>query len=331
MQKKIISSILAVFCAFGLLFIGFAVGQSYTQNVAAVPSAAEPTIPSVTSPTAAISAELPIPEEAEPAADRMLKFQAVRRHKSDHFTAEEMNYQLDWGLAILYLKDVTLEINGEQVPFAEAVAEGKITTAQLFYYARVDAENGYCKVTPLSRNGLAAFVFQYPELNLWIRYDVYETPDGQLHVIDDITLYGPGAGLDSPRITYRDPVTRERLEKENWALDFEVIETSPNGITFDVIQSGKAQQIGNVYVKSCFIYGAEYTDIKKYPFMNVLITENETTTVTFDWTDFHGEMPPGEYTLEVRIDDDYVRDRPIHPLTLDYTVWQEYYIPFTIE
>lgn len=270
------------------------------------------------------------PAETEP--QQMLKFSAVVSKKTQTFYPSDLNDKTQWETVFKHLDKVTLEIGGEAVPMEKAISEGMINSATLLCYARMDAENGYCTVTPLSKNGLSAFVFQYPELDLWIRYDVYETPDGKQHVIDEFNLSAPGEELNNRRTAYYDPETRERLEKEDWALSFEVQKTSPTGLTLSITQKGVAQQLGNLFIRDYTVWEVENVG-DSFPWMDRKIPRNTTIKLNIDWTDIFGELQPGDYTLQLNIYDDTTKSasKDTSPLLPDYTVWQEYYIPFTVE
>lgn len=273
--------------------------------------------------------EVSAPVEAMP--PRMLKFTADPSEEIQIFSSQDLNGSIQWDMLFKHIQNVTLEIDGQAVLMEKAVADGMIDSATLFYGARQDLKNGYCTMTSVSRNGLSVFVFQYPELDLCMRYDVYETPDGKNPVIDEFNLTAPGEDHNNIRTTYRDPETGERLEKEDWGLTFEVLKTSPTGMVLNIIQEGKVQQFGNLSTRDYAILEGTYVS-DAYPWMKVDIPEGETTTVTIDWTDYFGKLQPGDYTLQLNINDDTYKkmSKLIHPFTLDYTVWQEYYIPFTV-
>ena len=83
-------------------------------------------------------------------------------------------------LAYARLSGVNITLGGNTEPLADAIGSGKITGAEIFAYARMDAENGFCEESYSSDIGLTHFVYAYPDCALEIAYDVLESPDGRL-------------------------------------------------------------------------------------------------------------------------------------------------------
>lgn len=263
--------------------------------------------------------------EAEP--QRMLWVSGVNAPESfSSFDPEELGGNLADTLYYKEVEDVKIRIGTEWMDFPEAIREGKVTSAELFYQARTDARNGFCQEKANSNHGLSAFVYTYPgELDLFFSYDVYETPDGQQHLVDDVWV---GRANTMDHYTNRGKLDREtglRLDREDWGLSFRVIEATPNGMTLEVIQSG-GQQVGDLTVEACFLPDAAggYVETAQ---SGMSISRNGATELTLDWSETRGALPAGDYILELQIWDIYDQ---CHPLIVKYNEFQEYAVSFTV-
>lgn len=261
------------------------------------------------------------------ASGRMLTMSAVNApEKYGFFTPEELNGNLADTMFYKEVTDVKILIGTEWMALPDAIREGKITSAEMFYRARTDAANGFCTEKANSYNGLSTFVFSYPgELDLFFSYDVYETPDGGQHLIDDLWV-----GRVNTMDTYSnrgklDPETGLRLDREDWGLSFRVREATPTGMTLEVTQSG-GQQVGELTVEAFYVSdaGGSYVETVE---SEMVISRDGTTELTLDWSNDLGTLPAGEYVLELTIWDIY---NECHPLIVKYNDYQEYEVPFTV-
>ena len=232
------------------------------------------------------------------------------------------------------LTDVTLHINGTARPLEEALENEEITPAQIWAYARMDAANEVCQEQFSSQNGLARFTYEYPEYELQVVYDVYETPDGKQHLIQHLAICEPGSQIsllhfdESSEYNYR-------LDREDWGLTLEVAEVSATGITLDYTQSG-GQQFGDLEVSAYFLYNSDLqglTPISESASVEDLdhpaIGQNTSGTLRLEWENFYGSLSSGEYAIQVEIQDQYDPD-PLHPFTRNYYDQQGYYLRFTL-
>lgn len=235
------------------------------------------------------------------------------------------------------VESVSIEIDGQVFSLEDALYECLVTEEEIFYLARTDARNGFCEEVQESKNGLAHFTFCYPEYNLRIIYDIYETPDGQQHLISDLCIYIPerdnvkyilGAYTD-----FIDKKTGYRLDREDWGIDLDIMEVSNTGLTLTCDQSG-GQQFGQLSI-SCFelvnaegfvpkINGSNESTDYKQP----LLMQGE-TEFTIDWSANFGELPMGQYQLLLYIEDIY-NESEIHPLSRNYHDIQAYTVEFSI-
>lgn len=71
------------------------------------------------------------------------------------FSSEELGGNFNRGLLYRRVKDVAIEIDGEEIPLEEALAQGKIAEEALWYYGQQDARNGFCQESWGSRLGLS--------------------------------------------------------------------------------------------------------------------------------------------------------------------------------
>lgn len=266
--------------------------------------------------------------DAADASQRMLRISAaVDQDSSDVIYAEELGGNFDHNIIYSQVKDVMIEINGESMKFEDAIRDGKISTAEIFFYARTDAANGLCVERGKSRHGLSNFVYTYPEFDLLISYDIFETPDGQQHLIDDLGIYSPNTAKQQHYGDYVDEETGYRLDREDWGLTWEPTDASSSGITLDVTQSG-GQQIGELTTAYYLLLNVAgktdgFTDYVES------IAHDSVTQLTFDWAEEYGELPSGEYCMRLYIDDLY-QDTDVHPLMVNYYDQQYYDIPFSI-
>lgn len=253
------------------------------------------------------------------------------------FSLEETGGNFPYGVKYHRTNDVTIDLNGVSMKLEDALHDNLITEEDLFYYARKDARNGFCKQTVESNHGVSHFTFAYPEFNLRLIYDVFEAPDGEQYLISDMSIYIPyidhigytlGAYTD-----FRDPETGAYLDWEDWGLEFEVTEASSTGISLKCTQSG-GQQIGALFIDG---YGlgsemfiVERLDGKPYEGEYTLDIQMEgSTEASIDWADVYGELPGGEYQLVLHIFDKFTESQ-FHPLMDDFRDWQVYSVPFTI-
>lgn len=248
---------------------------------------------------------------------------------------EELGGNFTEGLVYCNVSDVSIEIDGSTMKLETALQEGLVTEADIFCYARLDAKEGICQETCASIKGLTNFTYCYPEYDLRIIYDVLETPDGQQRLISDIGIYPPGYDR-SPYYNFFDGKTGERFITENWGLDFHVTEVSPTGISVNCSQSD-GQQIGQLYVTHFTLSNADGNTLNRtddakneaVSFDAGKIDMDGTTTISIDWYDYYGELPSGNYKLDLSVQDKFDESQ-VHPLMVDYYDIYNYGLEFSI-
>ena len=247
------------------------------------------------------------------------------------FSPEELCGNVTEELSYLGLVDVMIDTGEETLRFEDAIRTGKITLAEIFAFARIDAQNGYCTETAKSGNSLHRFIYDYPEYDLWIVYDIYETPDGKQHLISDMGLCANGR---EPYTIYIDENTGQRIDREDWGLTFEIKELSPTGVTLLSTQEG-GLQLGELYIHFYAIDDGTDELLPRIDDTNSIvtfvypITSDGLTTITIDWTDTFGELSPGNYELILSVEDDYDEEK-VHPLMRNYASIQPYVISITL-
>ena len=238
---------------------------------------------------------------------------------------EQLGGNFDADITYTDLSEVTIDIDVKTVKLEDAIRDGTISVEEIFAYARLDARSGFCKETFESHNGLSKFIYRYHNFDLHLTYDVFETPDGQQHLISDLSVCRAGKKIST---LYFDDETGMYLGREDWGITTEVTEVSPTGITFEITQAG-GQQIGTLKTYT-FLLDSE-TEQKSIlqDVLEVDITMGGTTTVTWNWEESCGALPPGTYRLNFEVMDIFDKSQ-VHPLMQDFQNRQYYGFTFII-
>lgn len=252
-----------------------------------------------------------------------------------HIPSEELGGNYSEDLVYFGFSNVQIDLNGTLHPLETAIRDGLISMEEIFAHARIDARNGFCQETSETNHGLTHFTYQYPdtEFKLRLTYDIYETPDGQSHLINEFLLLDTNA---SSTDNYHNEETGMLLDFENWGLDFEIISTSPNGITLRCTQSG-GQQFGMLYPESYTlsrVIQQNEQDTLSYLTRVRLestapISSNDSSQITIDWPEEISELAPGRYSMCLYIKDVYDISA-VHPLMENFHDIQGYWIAFDI-
>lgn len=244
---------------------------------------------------------------------------------------EDLGGNMDYPLSYTGIKDVMIDIEGVAKELEYAIRDGDISLAEILAYARTDAVNGFCELSIRSRNGLSSYLYSYPEYDLKLVYDVYETPDGELHLISDMALYNPGGETMRIYLDGSDKI----LDLEDWGISLEVVEASADGITLRCTQSG-GQQIGTLSAYAFrliqdgkFLSALDGDTTTSYEIPETALSANSSTEFTIDWKDIYGTLSPGEYVIRVIVKDIYDKSQ-VHPLMRNFYDIQHYEIAFTV-
>jgi len=249
------------------------------------------------------------------------------------FSKEELNGNFSHGLDYRNVTDVTIALDGAVLALEEALKSGALTEEEIFAFARLDAKQGFCTEEFKSKNGLTHFTYRYPDYNLRLIHDVYETPDGQQHLICHMAIYPPSGVILGEYLDFYDEETGERLDREDWGLTLEAAQVSGTGITIHCTQSG-GQQIGVLHV-----FDFVLTDTDRFvsglngsaemPGCDFDLQMDGTTEIQLDWADIYGELPSGEYEIWLYIQD-FFDESQVYPLMRDYHDMQIYPVAFSI-
>jgi len=244
------------------------------------------------------------------------------------FTSEELGGNLGDSLEYMSLTDVNITLEESVYPLEEAIKNGLISVEEIFAFARLDARNGFCNETHKTKNGLTHFTYHYEGIDLCLAYDVYETPSGQTHLINDIGVYHDGTRVYH---MYTDEKTGVRLDYEDWGLNFTVSDISPTGATILCQQSG-GQQIGELYIDSDWWLSEveeKSPTAEDQPSPEIPLTMEGESTFSLDWTEKYGALRSGIYELVLCIYDHF-EESQVHPLMKDFQLRQYYSIELTL-
>lgn len=248
------------------------------------------------------------------------------------FYSKELGKHIDYNITYRKVNNVQIEIDGKQIALESAIQNSHASFAPILYYAQRDAENGFCEEQYTSKLGLAHFTYRYPEFDLRIVNDIYETPDGNQHFIKDLAIFKSGQAVNAYTDFY-DADTGERLDLENWGISFDAVRISPVGITLNCKQSG-GQQIGSLILNHYIVsndkgFCENLQNNGEAIGINLPIQMNATSELILDWSSFYGELPAGKYSVLLYVSDEFESSQ-VHPLMKDFHNLQRYTLEFEI-
>lgn len=299
-SRRILSIIGLTLAAVLLLGIGFAIGRNDEKKTVLV------------APT-------------ESTAPRLI-ISAV--HADSEYTSEKIQQTndgtSDLDFCCIGLTDVTIDLGGNVMDLGNALREGKTSLSEISFLAQSDSQSGFCTEGWKSKNGLAEFRYSYPDFDLWIVDDIYETPDGLQHLIRGITLCQPGSDV---------AFLHNELDQEDWGIEFSVAEASQTEITLNYTQSG-GQVLGQLMT-----YGYAISRLNPMEGIALLdnaplqeqkpISMNGQGTLCLDIETYFGALPAGQYGMYLYLQDAY-NEEDVPPLTRNYHEVQCYWIEFTV-
>lgn len=299
-SRRILSIIGLTLAAVLLLGIGFAIGRNDEKKTVLV------------APT-------------ESTAPRLI-ISAV--HADSEYTSEKIQQTndgtSDLDFCCIGLTDVTIDLGGNVMDLGNALREGKTSLSEISFLAQSDSQSGFCTEGWKSKNDLAEFRYSYPDFDLWIVDDIYETPDGLQHLIRGITLCQPGSDV---------AFLHNELDQEDWGIEFSVAEASQTEITLNYTQSG-GQVLGQLMT-----YGYAISRLNPMEGIALLdnaplqeqkpISMNGQGTLCLDIETYFGALPAGQYGMYLYLQDAY-NEEDVPPLTRNYHDVQCYWIEFTV-
>lgn len=253
-------------------------------------------------------------------------------------SSEKLGENSNIRISYLGLRDVIIDFDSNTMRLEDAIRNRHISIEEINAYARLDARNNFCEEVQQSTNGLAKLTYRYPEFDLWTIYDIYETPDGNQHLISEYCFCAPGR---TPSFLYMDDETGKRIDYEDWGITFEVSEACSTAITLKCNQSG-GQQIGALIAEDYYLYKSNAgKDTEEYiePLMDdygvesdfyIPISSESSTEFTIDFSSLYGELPAGNYVIYLSITDQYDKEN-VHPLMRNFYDDQLFDIAFTIK
>ena len=237
------------------------------------------------------------------------------------------------------LSEVNITLSGKTEPLEDAIRTGKITGAEIFAYARMDAEAGYCKEGYTSEQGLTRFVYTYPEYALEMVYDIFEGSEGKNVLINEITVADSTQSLFDSDSFYVDESSRWGyfLDREDWGLEFTVKAVTPESLTVTYTQK-QAQELDELtcedYIMFAEVEGARDEFVtqtgRDAPGFPIAITSDGSGEITFDWSKMAGKLDPGTYYVRIGIRDNYDPEKVPANVTKRYSK-QSYCVEFTVE
>lgn len=240
-------------------------------------------------------------------------------------------------VAYMELSDVELFWQGEQVPLEQLIREKALSAPQILAYAGQDAENGYCQEYFTMQNSLTQFNYCYPECELRIMYDVYDTPANGWKKINEIIVAKSGKMENVGDSYYVDESSPWGyfIDREDWGLTFTVTEVSSTEITADYTHE-KNQEIGQLWLEDYTLYdydpetgGQNYLTRVDLSRDGGGIELTKAGTFTLNWEDTFGTLEQGNYVISATVSDHYDPEQ-VHPLMENFYDKQSYHMTFEI-
>ena len=227
------------------------------------------------------------------------------------------------------VKDVRVQLPSGEKALAQALSDGDISLGEIFAYAQLDAQNGFCQGRYTSKNGLAQYYYMYPEYRLYLVNDIYELPNGTAIPVQELSICDLHKGGSVINV-YTDEAGNI-LDVEDWGLTWTVAEVTPTSAKLRCTQQG-GQQLGQLAVFSCLMFQKDSNWEPQRFDVDIPLTMGGDSEITLDWTEEVGALAPGQYTLKLGVEDRYDPDE-VHPLLLmhNYKDLQGYTLDVTVE
>lgn len=274
---------------------------------------------------------------AKAASDPVPKLQltVTPGESSVNLTPEDLGNNYDGDINYSGLSEVNIRLGDKNLPLADAIKNGEVTVEELTAWARIDARYNLCTETFESKNGLSQFYYAYPDFELALTYDVYETPDGESHLIKRFSVCSPGTEHEPLRFMppEEDRHTTDPIDKEDWGLSFTMKEATPTGVKIQCTQK-EGQQLGTLKVWAATVYNKTGTIAQSITApgenLDIQLNMNGDTELTMDWTKNIVELPQGDYAIRLYIEDVY-EETAVNPLTRNFYDKQTYDVDFTVK
>ena len=306
-SRRILSIIGLILAAVLLLGIGFAIGRNEIQ--ASVPDA-----------TDATDAAEDIVHTGDDVPALNLTVTRVGNTDSQIFSPEEIGNNFNQGMSYWGVTDVSISLNSGDERLEDALKNGDITEEEIFFRARQDARDGRCQETFETQHGVTFYNYHYPDYDLWLVYDVFNSPNGKAYPVSQLIVFRttPDYHLH-PSCAFTDPETGAFVNREDWGLTFELSDITSHSATVTCTQSG-GQQIGQLEVR-CYTLHPDTKGIINPPKFETEIAMDGTCQFSVDWSETYGDLPSGTYRLYLWVYDIYDESQ-LHPLMDDFQDWQ---------
>ena len=306
-SRRILSIIGLILAAAVLLGIGFVVGRNEVQ--ASVPDT-----------TDATDAAKDIVHTGDDVPALNLTVTRVGNTDSQIFSPEELGNNFNQGMSYCGVTDVSISLNSGDERLEDALKNGDITEEEIFFRARQDARDGRCQETFETQHGVTFYNYHYPDYDLWLVYDVFNSPNGKAYPVSQLIVFRttPDYHLH-PSCAFTDPETGAFVNREDWGLTFELSDVTSHSATVTCTQSG-GQQIGQLEVR-CYTLHPDTKGIINPPKFETEIAMDGTCQFSVDWSETYGDLPSGTYRLYLWVYDIYDESQ-LHPLMDDFQDWQ---------
>lgn len=303
-SRRILSIIGLILAAVLLLGIGFAIGRNEVQ--ASVPDATD--------------AAEDIVHTGDDVPALNLTVTRVGNTDSQIFSPEELGNNFNQGMSYCGVTDVSISLNSGDERLEDALKNGDITEEEIFFRARQDARDGRCQETFETQHGVTFYNYHYPDYDLWLVYDVFNSPNGKAYPVSQLIVFRttPDYHLH-PSCAFTDPETGAFVNREDWGLTFELSDVTSHSATVTCTQSG-GQQIGQLEVR-CYTLHPDTKGIINPPKFETEIAMDGTCQFSVDWSETYGDLPSGTYRLYLWVYDIYDESQ-LHPLMDDFQDWQ---------
>lgn len=306
-SRRILSIIGLILAAVLLLGIGFTIGRNEIQ--ASVPDT-----------TDATDAAEDIVHTGDDVPALNLTVTRVGNTDSQIFSPEEIGNNFNQGMSYCGVTDVSISLNSGDERLEDALKNGDITEEEIFFRARQDARDGRCQETFETQHGVTFYNYHYPDYDLWLVYDVFNSPNGKAYPVSQLIVFRttPDYHLH-PSCAFTDPETGAFVNREDWGLTFELSDITSHSATVTCTQSG-GQQIGQLEVR-CYTLYPDTKGIINPPKFETEIAMDGTCQFSVDWSETYGDLPSGTYRLYLWVYDIYDESQ-LHPLMDDFQDWQ---------
>lgn len=260
--------------------------------------------------------------------NQRLKLTAVPGDKNGVFVTQNDGYSDMLGYNGIF--DLQIQLDGDQEPLKAALSEGRTTIDELVAFAQIDAKNGLCTMNYDSRCGFARYEYHYEDFILYATYDVFESPSGNLYhkqsvVIESSDFEHPDSEIRFPAFIMEDGKQVD-VARENWGVEFEVLDAGPTQLNMKCIQSG-GQHLGQLHMEYCDIRGDNLPNGSPNFTVDIFLENDGSTEFTVPFPRGFGELPAGDYEFDFMLRDIFDK---APELVRDYTDQQWYSVEFSV-